>query len=190
MWSILIVYAFIASFFIIERLLRQGATARSFQQEQSDRGSTSLVGASFGLSLLALLLAPVLNWLHIGYLSSASPVWGGIVVMLVGLILRIWSARVLGAFYTRTLRITTDQHLVTQGPYHLIRHPGYFGSLLLWLGAGIATANWIAALIIIVPMSVAYWYRMQAEELMLAATFPQEYPAYTRHTWRLIPFLY
>jgi protein-S-isoprenylcysteine O-methyltransferase len=77
-----------------------------------------------------------------------------------------------------------------QGPYHLIRHPGYLGMLLFWLGAGCTTSNWITALIIVAPMAGAYWYRVRAEEAMLAATFPLEYQNYASHSWRLIPFLY
>lgn len=190
MWTLLIAYSLIGCFFVIERLLRQGSLARSFQRGESDRGSTTAIGATFGLALLTLLIAPFLNWLGIGRLANETLAWVGIVVMLAGLLLRIWAARVLGAFYTRTLRTTTDQHLITQGPYHLIRHPGYLGMLLLWSGAGCATSNWITALIIIIPMVGAYWYRVRAEETMLAATLPQEYQSYASHTWRLIPFLY
>jgi protein-S-isoprenylcysteine O-methyltransferase Ste14 len=191
MWPLLISYGLIGCFFIAESLLRQGALAKSFQPGQADRGSTPVIGAAFGLALLAMLLAPLLNyWFVIGHLSSQVLAWGGIVLMLTGLVLRIWAARVLGAFYTRTLRTTTDQHLITQGPYHLIRHPGYLGMLLLWLGAGCATSNWITALIIVAPMVGAYWYRVRAEEAMLADTFPQEYQNYASHSWRLIPFLY
>jgi protein-S-isoprenylcysteine O-methyltransferase Ste14 len=110
--------------------------------------------------------------------------------MLAGLVLRIWASRVLGSFYTRTLRTETEQHLIAKGPYRLVRHPGYLGTLLLWLGAGIATSNWIAVTAISLPMLGSYWYRIQAEEAMLAHTFPQEYQSYASHTWRLIPLIY
>jgi len=190
MWSILIAYSLIGCFFVAERLLRQGDLARSFKRGQADQGSTRVVGAAFGLALLVLFLAPLLNWLSIGRLPNEMLAWGGIVIMLAGLILRVWAARVLGTFYTRTLQTTTDHHLITQGPYQLIRHPGYLGSLLLWLGAACATSNWIAAVIIATPILGAYWYRIQAEETMLATAFPQEYQSYANHTWRLIPLLY
>jgi protein-S-isoprenylcysteine O-methyltransferase Ste14 len=110
--------------------------------------------------------------------------------MLAGLLLRIWASRVLGSFYTRTLRTSTEQRLIAEGPYRLVRNPGYLGDLLLWLGAGVATANWIALAAIVFPMVGAYWGRIQAEETMLADAFPQEYQSYARRTWRLIPFLY
>jgi protein-S-isoprenylcysteine O-methyltransferase len=104
--------------------------------------------------------------------------------------LRIWATRVLGSFYTRTLRTDAEQHLIRKGPYQLVRHPGYLGNLLLWFGAGIATSNWIAATAISLPMISSYWYRIQAEETMLVQAFPQEYRDYAIHTWRLIPFIY
>jgi protein-S-isoprenylcysteine O-methyltransferase Ste14 len=110
--------------------------------------------------------------------------------MLTGLALRIWASRVLGSFYTRTLRTEAEQHLIAEGPYRLIRHPGYLGSLLLWLGAGLATSNWIAVTAISFPTLGSYWYRIQAEEAMLANAFPQEYQGYASRTWRLIPLIY
>ena len=59
------------------------------------------------------------------------------------LALRIWASLVLGSFYTRTLRTTAEQRLIVEGPYRLIRNPGYLGDIFLLLGAGMATANWI-----------------------------------------------
>jgi protein-S-isoprenylcysteine O-methyltransferase len=60
----------------------------------------------------------------------------------------------------------------------------------MWLGAGLAMANWIMPVSITIPMMGAYLYRIRAEETMLADAFPQEYPGYASHTWRLVPFLY
>jgi len=89
-----------------------------------------------------------------------------------------------------TLRLVEGQHLITAGPYRLIRHPGYLSSLLLWLGAGGATTNGIVMALIGIPLVRAYRYRIQAEEALLAAAFPHEYHGYARRTWRLIPYLY
>jgi protein-S-isoprenylcysteine O-methyltransferase Ste14 len=185
-----IAYGLLGFFFVTEPLLRQGKEASSQQAGPADRGSTRLIGATFGFALFALLLAPVLNRWKVGRFRSQRWAWGGVTAILAGLALRIWVSRVLGAFYTRTLRITAQQHLITKGPYRLVRHPGYLADLLMWLGAGVATANWIVPVSFTVPMMGVYWYRMQAEEALLAEAFPQEYPAYAIHTWRLVPFLY
>jgi protein-S-isoprenylcysteine O-methyltransferase Ste14 len=190
MRPLLVAYSLIGSFFVVERLLRQGESAMSLQEGPADRGSTRAIGSAFGLALLALLVAPLLNRLQLGRFLSETSAWGGIAVMLSGLTLRLWAIRVLGAFYTRTLRTDTGQHLIDEGPYRLIRHPGYLANILMWLGAGVATSNGIVTAMIILPLVRAYQYRMRAEEAMLADTFPQEYPSYVQRTWRLIPFIY
>src|SRR5260370_316767 len=183
MWPIRVAYGLIGCFFVAERLLRKGEAARSWQQGQADRGSTRAVGAAFGLALITLLVAPFLNRRRIGRFLSETSAWGGIVPMLAGLALRIWASRVLGSFYTRTLRTDADQRLIAAGPYQLVRHPGYLGDLLLWVGAGITTANWVAFTAISLPMVCAYWYPIQTEETMLANAFPQEYQRYATRTW-------
>ncbi len=190
MRPIKIAYSLIGCFLIIERLLRKGEAAKSMQEGHADRGSTRAVGAAFGLAMLTLPIAPLLNRLKLGNIHSKRLSWSGIVIMLAGLMLRIWASRVLGAFYTRTLRTSAEQHLIEEGPYRLVRNPGYLGDILLWLGAGFASANWIVLATIIFPMLRAYQNRIKAEEAMLAGAFPQEYPDYAHQTWRLIPFLY
>lgn len=190
MRSIRIAYSLIGCFFVIERLLRKGEAAKSLQEGHADRGSTRAVGVAFSLALLALLIAPFLNWLKFGRMHSKILGWSGIVAMVAGLMLRIWALRILGSFYTRTLRTLPEQHLIEEGPYRLVRNPGYLADLLLWSGAGFASANWIVLATIAFPMVLVYQNRIKVEEVMLAEAFPQEYPGYARRTWRLIPFLY
>ncbi len=191
MYSTIVAYLLILLFVAIEGRLRQDDKARSLERSEADRGSTTAVGAAFGMDILAILLALVFNYFQIGRLAEGTVIgWIGVVVMLIGIMLRVWSAQVLGRFYTRTLLTTADQQLVEQGPYRWIRHPGYLGSLLLWIGAGLATGNWIAAVAITLITCAAYRYRIQTEEVMLRSSFGQSYADYTRHTWKLIPFLY
>ena len=138
-----------------------------------------------------LLLAPLFNYLHFGRLGAGGfPGWLGVLLMALGMALRAWSTRVLGRFYTRTLLITPDQRVVQEGPYRLVRHPGYVGSLLVWIGASLAVSNWIVSLMVTLASFIAYIYRSQSEEAMLIARFGEEYEEYIRRTKRLIPFLY
>lgn len=53
--------AILAAFFMIERRLRRRAEARSLEAGATDRGTTRLIGAAFGISLLAVLVSPLLN---------------------------------------------------------------------------------------------------------------------------------
>jgi protein-S-isoprenylcysteine O-methyltransferase Ste14 len=109
--------------------------------------------------------------------------------MVLGLVLRGWATRVLGASYTQMLRVAADQQVVQQGPYQVIRHPGYLGTLLVWLGAAVALADWAIVSVVSIVMLHAYRKRMEAEERMLLDTFGDEYRTYTSRTRRLVPFL-
>ena len=93
MKPIKIAYSLIGCFIIIERLLRQGKAAKSFQEGHTDRGSTRAVGATFGLAMLTLPIAPLLNRFKLGNIRSKTLAWSGIVIMLSGLMLRIWASR-------------------------------------------------------------------------------------------------
>jgi|SRR6266566_1026850 len=46
MWPIRAAYGIIGCFFVAERLLRQGESAKSLQEGQADRGSTRAIGAA------------------------------------------------------------------------------------------------------------------------------------------------
>jgi protein-S-isoprenylcysteine O-methyltransferase len=185
-----IAWGLIGCFVVVERALRQGKEARSLEEGVTDQGTTRAIGAAFGTSCLMLVMAPLLNRRRLGRFSRPAVAWSGIGAMAGGLALRIWAARVLGAYYTRTLRTSGGQRIVADGPYRLVRHPGYAGVILLWLGAGVATANWVATIVIGAAMGRAYRRRMVAEEAMLARAFAEDYPRYAGRTWRLIPWVY
>lgn len=170
-------YLLIACFLVIERLLRKGEQALSLQAGSSDRGSSRLLWVSGLFNLLTILLAPIFNTYDIGYWANALVGWIGLVVMIGGIMLRFWAAKVLGEFYTRTLRIIKGHQIIEQGPYRVIRHPGYLGTFIMDIGAGLAVTNWIVLLIIALTGVVSRAYRIHAEEEMLATTFGEQYKA-------------
>ena len=110
--------------------------------------------------------------------------------MILGISLRVWANRTLGASYTRTLKTVQGQSIVSNGPYRVLRHPGYAGVLMMWLGAGVALRNWIALVFMVLFLGRAYLRRMKAEEEMLLTSIGETYRDYSRRTWRVIPFIY
>jgi len=191
MATTLLAYLLVAAFLLTEGRLRQSSEARSLEPGASDRGSTRLIGAYFGVACVARVIAPLLNGLprgHLGHPALAG--WAGILTMVGGIALRFWANRALGAYYTRTLRTAPEQRIARNGPYRLIRHPGYLGVVLMWAGAGLATVNWITGAIIVVGALAVYGYRIRSEEAMLAEAFGPQYGAYEARTWRLIPFIF
>jgi len=114
----------------------------------------------------------------------------GVTLMGAGLLVRWWAVRTLAQFFTVDIDIQPGQKLIRSGPYRLLRHPSYTGALLTVLGFRIALGNIVAALLVVVPTTAAFLWRIRIEENMLAAAFPEQYPAYARHTRRLIPYLW
>ncbi len=166
---------------------RSDTEAASWRADCSDQGSTRLL---IGCYLAAVALTAVLPTLVPAGLANLEWRWVGVALIVVGLGLRGWGMATLGRFYTRTLRTVADQRVVQAGPYRLIRHPGYGGSLLVWIGYALGQGSWLAAALVTALLIGAYIWRINAEETLLASSFGSEYEDYQRRTKRLLPFVY
>ena len=187
----IIAYALIVFFFLAVENCRKNQTARTLQTGQFDGGSQRTLALGIVVVEIGLIAGPVLNYLGVGRLAPGETIgWAGVALMVGGIALRCWAGRTLGVYFTRTLQVQDSQHIVADGPYRAIRHPGYAGALLLWVGAVCATTNW-PAIAVVTPIIIgAYIYRIHCEETMLAESFGEQYQTYQRHTWKLIPFVY
>jgi protein-S-isoprenylcysteine O-methyltransferase Ste14 len=192
MFTTVCAYFLIVVFFLgVETRLRRSQEMKSFRGGEFDRGSTRLIGLAVMTTFVTLLLAPVLNHFQVGNLVDGTFVgWLGLVVMVGSLALRYWAAKTMGAFYTRTLLVKTEQHIVDSGPYRFVRHPGYLGFILMLVGAGLATINWVAVVIVTIVLLLTYAYRIRTEEAMLQTAFGEQYKAYMARSWRLVPPVY
>jgi protein-S-isoprenylcysteine O-methyltransferase Ste14 len=188
LWFLVAGYFVLVYFIIVERLLRRTESAKTFKAGGFDRRSTSIVSAGFGAGLLLPLVFDALGLFPFSIDIAEGLI--GLVVMLLGLVLRVWAAAALGDYYSTTLLVTKDQKLVNSGPYARVRHPGYLGSILLWSGFGILSSNLVLAILFPVMFVVIYLYRISVEELMLGQELGEDYAEYRRRTQRLLPFLY
>ena len=180
-------YVFAGLFFAIERLARRGERATSLEVGEADSANVVLIGLSYTTALLA---TPLLNRFRVGRLRYEPLGWLGVVIAALGTVLRVSAMRTLGEFYTRALLVTEEQRVVDTGPYAVVRHPGYAGSMMIWIGVALALRNWLTALVTGVLMLVAYGRRIRSEETMLRNALGEQYERYQHRTRRLVPFIY
>ncbi len=155
-----------------------------------DRGSylvlVVLIFVGIGLAFLFAKILPraTITW------NQLPVFFVGIVFMLAGVAFRWYAIWTLGRFFTRSVATHADQKVVQHGPYTLIRHPAYAGTILTMLGLGLAMTNWVSMLVLVICNLLGHIYRIYVEEQALRINLGQPYVAYMQHTKRLIPFVY
>jgi protein-S-isoprenylcysteine O-methyltransferase len=114
----------------------------------------------------------------------------GVAPFAAGLLLRWWAIVTLGRFFTVDVTIEKDHELVERGPFRLVRHPSYTGVLLAFVGFALSLQNWVAMLVILVPIFAGFVRRMNVEEEALSRALGSSYADYMARTKRLLPGLY
>ncbi len=176
---------------VLDSLLRKDSVAKLLKTSEDDKGTSRFIQVVAVIYLVVLLLTALLNQFQIGIVEPHLVFTAiGVVLMAVGVVVRVVAMRTLGKFFTRTLQIREGHHVVSNGIYRRVRHPGYLGDILLFVGSGVATSNVITTALILGMMLTAYMRRIAVEERMLTDQLGKEYSDYKAKTWKLIPFVF
>ncbi len=178
-------YLGLVGFLVLEARVREGGHATSLHASAGDAGTTRAIARAFALGATLPLLAGRVPGPRLPQRAAQA----GLLLEAGGLLVRAWSMRTLGAAYSRTLRTGETQALVTDGPYRLVRHPGYLGTLLTWAGFGLTSGNLTVAALLGALLGRTYARRMAAEERLLVRELPG-YAEYARRSKRLVPFVW
>jgi protein-S-isoprenylcysteine O-methyltransferase Ste14 len=172
---------------VIRRLNPEIFAARSRIQPGTKRWDRILLMFLFP-AMLAILLVAALDDARFHWSGMSWPfVALGYVLLVAGMGIALW-CQVVNRFFEPGVRIQTDRgHVVVDtGPYAIVRHPGYVGAWLLFVGMALALGSWWA----LVPAVIAGFIlvlRIVGEERTLREELPG-YAAYTeRVRYRLIP---
>ncbi|KAI0036302.1 hypothetical protein K488DRAFT_41409 [Vararia minispora EC-137] len=132
----------------------------------------------------------------------------GVALEVLGAAIRMACFRALGVHFTYNLSIRDGHKLVRSGPYAIVRHPAYVGSMCA--GAGItfvelsAGSWWREARVmdtrvgqtiavvwgLLLLFSITVLARAPQEDAMLRARFGEEWEAYAREVrWWFVPGL-
>jgi protein-S-isoprenylcysteine O-methyltransferase Ste14 len=191
----IIVYIFLyvltGIFFIVDVFYKRTKESKPLKKSKFDKGSAIINGIVFIVSISLIVVSPIMNYYKIG-LIEISILFNiiGLLITVLGIILRMAAVKTLGKYFTRTLEKTENQQLITNGVYKYLRHPGAAGNMTSFFGLAVSTGNYISIIFVTVMISVAYIYRIKVEEEMLIEIFGDEYKKYQKKTKRLIPFLY
>jgi protein-S-isoprenylcysteine O-methyltransferase Ste14 len=113
----------------------------------------------------------------------------GLVLLTIGAWLRVGPMFVLGRRFTWPLASQEESRLMTTGFYRFVRHPSYLGAFVGGIGWVLAFRSGLG-LILILLLLPAFLHVVRAEEALLMEEFGEDYAAYRRRTWRVIPFVY
>ncbi len=168
-------------------LLGNGRTRLWPSDRVRDRGTLGFAWAtllgSLGLAWLSAIAWPAA--------AIDGPLWvprvAGASLAGLGIALRAWAIRALGASFTQVVAVRAGQELVTAGPYRYVRHPGYAGSLLSLAGLGLTLGNWGSLVILVAGTVVGHLPRIRVEERALEEQFGDAYRRFEHERKRLIP---
>jgi protein-S-isoprenylcysteine O-methyltransferase Ste14 len=113
----------------------------------------------------------------------------GLLLYAVGAGVRVFALYALGEQFSAYVTLQPDHRLVRHGIYSSIRHPLYLSLLLAPTGCALVFASQLTLPIVILA-ALFVFDRIRKEEELLAAHFGQEFTAYRRRTWKLIPHVF
>ena len=114
--------------------------------------------------------------------------WIGQILFYSGIVIAIWAAILLGPNLTPLPKPKPSGEFIQSGLYRFVRHPIYFGVILVCFGwAGIEQTLYTLVLAII--LLIFFDLKSRQEEIWLTEKF-SEYDVYKQNTKKLIPFLH
>ncbi|MAG61171.1 hypothetical protein CL619_05260 [archaeon] len=114
----------------------------------------------------------------------------GILILLAGIGLRIYTKLLLGKFFHVNIVIHKDHQMIKDGIYKYLRHPMYLANIFIFLGIAMTFVSYLGVIgtfILVIPTTVL---RIHREEKYLKEKFGSLYEDYQKRSKRMIPYLY
>ncbi len=183
---VIIGFSYLYAFFEIFMNMRQ--RKKSVVNALKDKGSLWMlyicitIGYILSFSIGATTIGRIYHWDTFFCI--------GIAMAILGLIIRIQSILTLNDEFTYSVSKVENHKLIKTGIYKKIRHPGYLGQLIIFIGISISMSNWLSVILMIIPIAIGYNYRINVEERFMCEHFGEEYLNYKSGTKKIIPIIY
>ena len=163
---------------LLERRLRGGPIAEK-------KPAQKIIQSITALGFVAMLVLPAIDHRFHGTEVPTLVVVAGDVLMGAGFLLVFFVLKE-NPFASATIEIARDQHVISTGPYALVRHPMYASSFVWLVGMSLALGSWWGVLMLLAILPALIW-RILDEEKLLTASLPgyREYCQTVRY--RLLP---
>jgi len=183
---IIIGFSYLYAFFEIFLNMRQ--RRKSAITTMNDKGSLWLLYISITIGyVLSFSVGATTN----GRIYHWDTFFGiGVVMVILGLIIRIQSILTLKNNFVYSVAKVVDHKLIETGIYKNIRHPGYLGQLIIFVGISISLSNWLSILLMVIPIAIGYNYRVNVEERFMLEEFGEDYLNYKNRSKKIIPMIY
>ena len=136
---------------------------------------------AFGVALIGVFYLIDKN-----YLFSKNPI--SIIIQACAIGLMIWARLTFGVRSFNATANATAGKLVTNGPYHFLRHPIY-AAIIYFFIASIISFPFIETIAAVGLIIAGLFVRMILEEKSLLLAY-DDYAAYSKKTKRIIPFVF
>ncbi len=170
--------------FVLSRIQKKG----NIIEKSSDKGSVWAIIVAITLGFTLSFWIGANKFGRLNHWNTYFTI--GLILMIIGLIIRIISILTLKKQFTFTVTKIENHSLIETGMYKFIRHPGYLGQIMLLLGCSISLANWLSIVGMMVPVLAGFIYRISVEEKFMVEQMGQDYLDYRKRTKRLIPGIY
>jgi protein-S-isoprenylcysteine O-methyltransferase Ste14 len=186
--KLILIFSFSILYGIFELYMSRRQKNNMEVNKSGDRGSIWLLTISITTGYWLSFMIAAAKTGRIYYWNTFFII--GSVLTLTGLIIRVTSILQLKQQFTFTVTKIESHELIETGLYKIIRHPGYLGQLIIFLGISVCLSNWISILLMNIPVLLGYLNRINVEEKFMAAHMGQKYLDYQKRTKRLIPSIY
>jgi protein-S-isoprenylcysteine O-methyltransferase Ste14 len=169
-----------------------GLVQRRMQSKEPVREQRLLVNILKPLFFVAFLIPGLdyrFGWSR-KYLGGM-PAWLSLVALAIvvgGYFFVVWVFRV-NSFASRTIRVEQRQTVISTGPYALVRHPMYLGSVAMCLAVPLALGSYFAWPLFAL-LTVFYVLRLLNEEKILREQLAGYAEYCLRTRYRLVPFMW
>lgn len=160
---------------------------RRMKFREKEKEQKSIIKASYPLFLLAFILPGLdhrFGWSHV----PVFVVILSLICFIAGYLFFFFVLRA-NSFASRVIEVAENQKVISTGPYAIVRHPMYLGTLVMYLFSPLALGSYWALIPIIsfVPFIIA---RILNEEKVLL----KELPGYLEYTqkvkYHLVPMIW